>query len=69
MCFGSNLISLDLDRTANFGDPLLPEPAACLRLIRALAGNENLFEPLHKLNMERPAVEKRKRCGGMGDRA
>jgi hypothetical protein len=29
MCFASNLIGLDLDRTANFVDPHLTEPAAC----------------------------------------
>ena len=46
MCLASNLIGLDLDRTANFGDPHLTEPAACLRLIRALSGNENLSEPM-----------------------
>jgi hypothetical protein len=43
MCFASNLIGLDLDRTANIGDPHLPGPTACLRLIRALAGNENFL--------------------------
>jgi hypothetical protein len=46
MYFASNLIGLYLDRTANFGDPYLTEPAACPRLIRALVGDENLFEPM-----------------------